>query len=109
MRPIIVTDAGFRAPWFAAVQQLGWHWLGRIRGRDLLRPAGQSQASWQSCRSLWPSATAVPADLGAYECVCSRPHVSHSDDATDDLGRVPLGFVPQPSLPSYALRSSRWV
>lgn len=26
--PIIVTDAGFRAPWFAAVEKLGWHWLG---------------------------------------------------------------------------------
>ncbi len=74
-RPIIVTDAGFHAPWFAAVEQLGWHWLGRIRGRDLVRPAGDSQARWMSCRGVWAAATATPADLGAYECVRSRPHV----------------------------------
>ncbi len=29
---IIVTDAGFRRPWFARVEQLGWSWIGRIRG-----------------------------------------------------------------------------
>ena len=73
--PIIVTDAGFRAPWFAAVEKLGWHWLGRIRGRDLLRPADHPQARWASCRSVWAQATTRPSDLGAYECVRSRPHV----------------------------------
>ena len=29
--PIIVTDAGFRGPWFKAVEALGWHWIGRVR------------------------------------------------------------------------------
>jgi hypothetical protein len=28
---IIVTDAGFRRPWFADVERLGWSWIGRIR------------------------------------------------------------------------------
>lgn len=28
---IIVTDAGFRRPWFTQVAQLGWSWIGRIR------------------------------------------------------------------------------
>jgi len=37
-RPILVTDAGFRAPWFKAVNRLGWHWIGRIRNRDYLCP-----------------------------------------------------------------------
>jgi hypothetical protein len=28
---IIVTDAGFRRPWFIQVERLGWWWIGRIR------------------------------------------------------------------------------
>ena len=28
---IIISDAGFRRPWFAAVERLGWSWIGRIR------------------------------------------------------------------------------
>ncbi len=28
----IVTDAGFRRPWFAYLEALGWSWIGRVRG-----------------------------------------------------------------------------
>ena len=31
--PIIVTDAGFRGPWFKAVEAQGWDWVGRIRNK----------------------------------------------------------------------------
>lgn len=30
-RPIVVTDAGFRGPWFKQVQSYGWDWVGRVR------------------------------------------------------------------------------
>lgn len=30
-RPIIVTDAGFKRPWFRAVRKLGWDYVGRVR------------------------------------------------------------------------------
>jgi hypothetical protein len=30
--PYIVTDAGFRNPWFKAVSPLGWDYVGRVRG-----------------------------------------------------------------------------
>ena len=33
--PVIVSDAGFRAPWFMAVRQLGWHFVGRLRNKNL--------------------------------------------------------------------------
>ena len=37
--PIVVTDAGFRRPWFRDVEALGWDWVGRIRNRiKYLRP-----------------------------------------------------------------------
>lgn len=28
---IVITDAGFRRPWFAYVERLGWSWIGRVR------------------------------------------------------------------------------
>lgn len=31
VKPIIVTDAGFKRPWFRAVQEMGWDYLGRVR------------------------------------------------------------------------------
>ncbi|MGH8338695.1 MAG: IS4 family transposase, partial [Gammaproteobacteria bacterium] len=37
-RPILVTDAGFRTPWFRAVEAMGWQWLGRLRGTTYLKP-----------------------------------------------------------------------
>lgn len=30
-QPIIVTDAGFKSPWFRQVLKLGWHVVGRVR------------------------------------------------------------------------------
>src|SRR5918999_1693856 len=36
--PLLITDAGFRVPWFKAVSRLGWHWIGRVRNRDYVRP-----------------------------------------------------------------------
>jgi len=32
-KPIVVTDAGFRGPWFRDVEKLGWDWVGRIRNK----------------------------------------------------------------------------
>lgn len=50
--PIVVTDAGFRAPWFRAVEAMGWHGLGRLRDRNYLRPcnAAQGPCEWVPCR-----------------------------------------------------------
>lgn len=32
-RPIMITDAGFKNPWFKAVLKLGWDYIGRVRGK----------------------------------------------------------------------------
>ena len=32
-KPIIVTDAGFRIPWFKLIESLGWDFIGRVRNR----------------------------------------------------------------------------
>lgn len=49
-RPIIVTDAGFRCPWFREVQALGWHWVGRVRNRVYLKL--QDATQWRLSATL---------------------------------------------------------
>lgn len=75
VKPIVITDAGFHAPWFKAVNRLGWHWIGRIRGRHYLRPQGQ--ALWFSCKTLYPQASTRSQALGPYHIVRSNPVACH--------------------------------
>lgn len=70
--PIIIADAGFRVPFFRYVQRLGWHWLGRIRGRDFIRWDGAPYA-WVSAKSLFTLATTRAKELGEAEWVRSNP------------------------------------
>jgi len=69
--PILITDAGFRGPWFKAASQLGWHWIGRVRNRDYMRPQGAP--TWAGCKSLYAKASVRPQALGAHELVRSNP------------------------------------
>ena len=70
VRPVIVTDAGFRGPWFAQVERLGWHWVGRVRGRTFI---SIEPGQWVSCRQWFPKAKATPKTLGAGRIVRNRP------------------------------------
>ena len=69
--PIILTDAGFRNPWFRLVAQRGWHWIGRIRNRDFVRQSPQQ--AWFPAKQLYRRATAQARDLGAHESVRNNP------------------------------------
>jgi hypothetical protein len=61
-RPIIVGDAGFRRPFFETIVQLGWDFVGRLRGRRLLHgPHGRVSA-----KELIASATRRVRDLGEH-------------------------------------------
>lgn len=62
-RPIIIADAGFKVPFFRYVEQLGWHWLGRIRGRDYLMWEGAPR-DWIPAKSLYALASPRAQDLG---------------------------------------------
>ncbi len=76
-KPIIVTDAGFRTPWFRAVEALGWHWVGRVRNRTLVMPAARASAAsaWAPYQMLYAGANATPRDLGEFTIVRSHPHL----------------------------------
>lgn len=68
--PILVTDAGFRAPWFRAVARFGWHYVGRLRHRTLIQVEG---SNWFDNRSLLPLATARPQRLECVKMVANDP------------------------------------
>lgn len=71
-RPIIITDAGFRTPWFRLIGSQGWYWIGRTRNRDFVRrPDGQ----WFAAKGLYAQATGQAQDLGVYEAVRNHPLV----------------------------------
>jgi DDE family transposase len=74
VRPILITDAGFRRPWFQAVAAMGWDWVGRLRHRTLVKPIDENDA-WMSCRALYASATAHPRDMGLMDTVRNAPWV----------------------------------
>ena len=52
---IIVTDAGFRRPWFIQVERLGWSWIGRIRGSVCVSREG---TQWQQASAWFAKASA---------------------------------------------------
>ena len=60
--PIIVTDAGFRAPWFMAVRHMGWHFVGRLRNKNLVLM--EEAQAWQLSSSFFEQATGKPTHLG---------------------------------------------
>lgn len=62
VKPIIVTDAGFRAPWFAYILQLGWDFVGRLRNKNLVRLGNAS--SWMLSAQYGQQATGKPTHLG---------------------------------------------
>lgn len=69
--PILVTDAGFRRPWFQAVEAKGWYYVGRVRNRDLYR---DEQNQWQPIKQLYQRITSIARSLGEIEMTRSAPH-----------------------------------
>jgi hypothetical protein len=55
--PIIMTDAGFRSTWFDLVNRRHWQWIGRIRGKDMIRVA---DGPWRRCTDFYREATRMP-------------------------------------------------
>ena len=74
-RPIVVSDGGFKVPWFKLILSLGWDYVGRIRGRTMLR---ENEASgWNYIKNLYPMANSTPKYLGRREITRSNPINSH--------------------------------
>lgn len=69
--PIVMTDAGFRNPWFRLIAAQGWQWVGRVRNRDFVRK--NEAETWLPAKILYGQARVTAADLGAYESVRNHP------------------------------------
>jgi hypothetical protein len=57
---LVITDAGFRAPWFRLVESFGWHWLSRVRRT----PKVCCDGHWTSVGELYARATGRAQALG---------------------------------------------
>jgi hypothetical protein len=62
VKPIIVTDAGFRAPWFAYIRSMGWDFVGRLRHKNLI--CLDSESTWQLGQSFHEFVRSKPCYLG---------------------------------------------
>ncbi len=74
VQPIVITDAGFRTPWFRAVSALGWFWLGRLRHTTQVKPTEieNTPEQWVPCKALHALAGTTPRDLGVMDVAYSQ-------------------------------------
>jgi hypothetical protein len=103
--PILVTDAGFRAPWFRAVARMGWHSVGRLRHRTLIRIDG---GDWCDNRRLLPRATSRPQRFKSVTMVTNDPwHVDLVLYRKPRVGRVQLNRHGVPSRSHTSLKAQK--
>lgn len=67
--PIFVTDAGFETPWFDAVAEIGWHYVGRLRNMTQFLVEGR----WVSLPEIHRRATRRAKNLGQVSFPKSKP------------------------------------
>jgi Transposase DDE domain len=68
---IVMTDAGFHAPWFRLLERQGWQFIGRIRGRNRVQVGGARD--WLPARALYARASTSARDLGCGYYARSNP------------------------------------
>lgn len=68
---LLLTDAGFRAPWFRQVERYGWKWLGRVR--NVSKYQFVSEHSWGNVRDLYACATRRVRKLGTARLNKAQP------------------------------------
>jgi hypothetical protein len=74
--PIIATDAGFRTPWFRAVQNLGWDFVGRVGGHMML--SEKDEKDWVRVEKVFNTATQRGRYLGEVDLVRRNPLTCHA-------------------------------
>lgn len=76
VRPVLVTDAGYRAPWCRAVTALGWYWVTRVRNRTLVHPHADPDPApdcWLPSTALLTLAQQQPRTLGIFDIARYQP------------------------------------
>ncbi|MDP4536985.1 IS4 family transposase [Alkalimonas collagenimarina] len=62
-KPVIVTDAGFKTPWFRQIEALGWYFVGRVRKPNLY--STDKGTHWQCISQLYDKASQRPKQYQA--------------------------------------------
>lgn len=74
-KPIIITDAGFRNPWFKLVLSFGWDYMGRIRQNTHCRNVNDKD--WFPAKNLYKKACKKAKYLGTYLLAKDNPINTH--------------------------------
>jgi hypothetical protein len=72
-KPCILTDAGFKNPWFKAVLAMGWDYIGRLSGAVHY----DDGTGFKALSGLFPQATSSPASLGNLKVAKTNPITTH--------------------------------
>ena len=72
-KPIIITDAGFKNPWFKAVLALNWDYIGRVRGVVKY----DNGSGYKSLSTLHKVANTEPKYLGKNKLSIEGPILTH--------------------------------
>ena len=70
-RPILVTDAGFKNPWFKQVLTHGWDFVGRTSSSVFVQRQGEEQ--WKAMSTYARPTTHKPKDIGEIRLAKSNP------------------------------------
>ncbi|EBA2903003.1 IS4-like element ISVsa5 family transposase, partial [Salmonella enterica] len=69
--PLIVSDAGFKVPWYKSVEKLGWYWLSRVRGK--VQYADLGAENWKPISNLHDMSSSHSKTLGYKRLTKSNP------------------------------------
>jgi hypothetical protein len=111
--PILITDAGFRTPWFKAVKKQGWDWVGRIRNHHLVKHADNS--TWVDSKTYHHYASTIATHLGRVQLTRSAPLdcelVLYKDQSKGRVKKTKLGKRDRssPSKKCAARESEPWL
>lgn len=70
-KAIIVTDAGFRCPWFQQVREVGWDFVGRVRNRTQYQLSNGT--TWTPVKQLHIGASKTAKCIGEVKLAKSNP------------------------------------
>jgi hypothetical protein len=74
-KPIILTDAGFRNPWFKLVLSFGWDYIGRIRQNT--HCCKSKEKNWIPVKTLYKNASRKAKYLGTFSLAKENPLDTH--------------------------------
>jgi hypothetical protein len=77
--PVLITDAGFSRPWFQSIKNMGWDYVGRVRGTKCFRITdGEENGGWHKYSQYRQSITEhAPKYLGSGELTKDNPLTTH--------------------------------